>query len=46
MIVLAHAGHWLVSLAYIAPLIFLVGMILVNKVRDRRARPGDPDPPE
>ena len=41
---LAHAGHWLVSLAYIAPLIFLVGVILVGKVRDRRA--GSDDPPE
>jgi hypothetical protein len=28
MIVLAHAGHWLVSLAYIAPLISLFGSIL------------------
>ena len=36
MIVFAHAGHWLVSLAYVAPLLFLVGMILVGKVRDRR----------
>lgn len=35
--VFAHAGHWLVSVAYIAPLIFLVGVILVGKVRDRRA---------
>jgi hypothetical protein len=42
MIVLGHAGHWLVSLAYIAPLIFLVGVILVGKLRDRRAGPGDP----
>ena len=38
---LAHAGHWLVSLAYIAPLIFLVGVIIVGKIRDRRAGPGD-----
>ncbi len=40
--VLAHAGHWLVSLAYIAPLIFLVGVILAGKIRDRRDRSGDP----
>jgi hypothetical protein len=46
MIVVAHAGHWLVSLAYIAPLIFLVGVILVGKVRDRRARSGEAKPPE
>jgi hypothetical protein len=44
MIVLAHAGHWLVSLAYIAPLIFLVGVILAGKIRDRRA--GHDDRPE
>jgi hypothetical protein len=37
MIVFAHAGHWLASLAYIAPLLFLIGVILVGKVRDRRA---------
>jgi hypothetical protein len=36
MIVFAHAGHWLVSLAYVAPLLILVGVILVGKVRDRR----------
>jgi hypothetical protein len=42
--VLAHAGHWLVSLAYIAPLIVLVGVILVGKIRDRRA--GSDDRPE
>ncbi len=40
--VLAHASHWLVSLAYIAPLVFLVGVILVGKIRDRRTGTGDP----
>ena len=40
-IVLAHAGHWLVSVAYLAPLVFLVGVIVAGKIRDRRARPGD-----
>ncbi len=43
MIVLAHAGHWLVSLAYIAPLVFLVGVILVGKFRDRRTGSTDPN---
>ena len=42
MLVLAHAGHWLVSVAYIAPLIFLVGVIIVGKIRDRRTGSGDP----
>ena len=43
VIVLAHAGHWLVSLAYIAPLLFLVGVILVGKIRDRRSGSTDPN---
>ncbi len=43
MIVVAHAGHWLVNLAYIAPLIFLVGVIVVGKIRDRRAGSTDPN---
>jgi hypothetical protein len=42
VIVFAHAGHWLASLAYIAPLLILVGVILVGKVRDRRAERSDP----
>jgi len=43
VIVLAHAGHWLVNLAYIAPLIFLVGVIVVGKIRDRRSGTTDPN---
>jgi len=35
---LAHAGHWLVQLAYLAPLVLLVGMLAVGKLRDRRER--------
>jgi hypothetical protein len=41
MVVLAHAGHWLVSLAYLAPLVFLVGVIVVGKIRDRRGGSDD-----
>lgn len=41
MIPFAHAGHWLVSLAYIAPLLILVGIILAGKIRDRRSGPTD-----
>ena len=42
MTVFAHAGHWLVTVAFIAPLIFLVGVIVVGKIRDRRSVSGDP----
>lgn len=43
MIVLAHAGHWLASLAYIAPLLFLIAVIVVGKIRDRRSGGTDPN---
>jgi uncharacterized membrane protein YtjA (UPF0391 family) len=34
----AHAGHWLAQIAYLAPLIVLVVMLVVGRVRDRRDR--------
>jgi hypothetical protein len=42
VIVFAHAGHWLASLAYIAPLLVLIGVIMVGKIRDRREKETDP----
>jgi len=36
MFVLAHAGHWLAQLAYLAPLLPLVGMLAHGKWRARR----------
>ena len=38
MIVLAHAGHWLPQLLYLAPLIVLIGAIVVGRIRERRER--------
>jgi uncharacterized membrane protein YtjA (UPF0391 family) len=38
MAVFAHAGHWLAQIAYLAPLVLLVVMIVVGRVRERRAR--------
>ena len=38
MIVLAHAGHWLVQLAYLVPLGGLVVAMIVGKLRERRER--------
>ena len=35
---LAHAGHWLVNAAYLAPLVVLVGVIGWGKLKDRRDR--------
>jgi hypothetical protein len=34
----AHAGHWLAQIAYLAPLIVLVVMLVVGRFRERRAR--------
>jgi uncharacterized membrane protein YtjA (UPF0391 family) len=34
----AHAGHWLAQIAYLAPLVVLVVMLVVGRVRDRRNR--------
>ena len=48
MITLAHASHWLVSLAYLMPLVALVGIVVFGKVQDRRrghdAGPGVQEP--
>jgi hypothetical protein len=35
MIVLAHAGHWLAQLLYLAPVLAMVGAILWGKIRNR-----------
>jgi hypothetical protein len=41
VIVVAHAGHWLPQLLYLAPVVVLVGAILVSRRRERReAREG------
>ena len=36
MLVVAHAGHWLVQLIYLVPLLVLVGVIIAGRRRDRR----------
>lgn len=38
---LAHAGHWLVDLLYVLPVVVVVGWLAFNAVRDRRRRRGD-----
>ena len=38
---LAHAGHWLVNLLYVLPVVIVVGMLGWQSWRDRRA--GAPD---
>ena len=38
MIQHAHAGHVLVDLLYAVPLLIMFGLLLVGKLRERRAR--------
>ena len=38
MTLFAHAGHVLVDLLYALPLFIMVGLLLVGKLRERRAR--------
>jgi hypothetical protein len=38
--VFAHAGHWLPQLLYLAPVVVLVGAILVGRLRERREARG------
>ena len=35
---LAHAGHWLAQIAYLAPLVVLDAMLVAGKLRSRRQR--------
>jgi len=38
MVVLAHAGHWLGQLAYLVPLLLLVGVLLHGRWQQRKKR--------
>jgi hypothetical protein len=33
---LAHAGHWIASLLYVAPVVIIVGALLFQSWRDKR----------
>lgn len=43
MTVFAHAGHWIANVAYAAPVLVLLGWMIVVKVRDSRARRREPE---
>ena len=42
MIVFAHAGHWLASLAYAAPVLGLLGWLGVIRLREWREHKRSP----
>jgi uncharacterized membrane protein len=35
---LAHAGHWLAQIGFLAPLVVLVVLLVIGRLRERRAR--------
>ena len=37
---IAHAGHWLTTIAYFVPVVVFLGWLVVTQVRDRRSRSG------
>ena len=46
MLVLAHAGHWLIWVLYAVPVLIVIGSIVISIVRQRReagAEEGRPD---
>ncbi len=42
---IAHAGHWLSSLIYVVPVAVLVGLLMLDRVRNRGREPED-EPPD
>jgi hypothetical protein len=38
MTLIAHAGHWLPQLLYLAPVVVLLGAIGLGRLRERRER--------
>lgn len=40
---LAHAGHWLISLSYFAPVVSFLVWLAIVQIRDRRRGDDDDD---
>jgi hypothetical protein len=36
--VFAHAGHWLLGLGYFSPVLVMIGVLVLGKLRDRSER--------
>lgn len=43
VVILAHAGHWLAGLLYLAPVVIVVGALVLQSYKDRRLGPEDGD---
>ena len=44
MTVYAHAGHVLVDMLYAVPLVIMVGLLVIGRMREKRARGADREP--
>jgi hypothetical protein len=42
MFVIAHAGHWLVTIAYFLPVVGFMGWLAVTQLKERRRQKGGP----
>ena len=42
-LILAHAGHWLAGLLYLAPVVIVVGALIFQSWKDRRRGDLDAD---
>jgi len=38
MVIVAHAGHWIVQVLYVAPLAVFVSILVRTKLKERRER--------
>ena len=38
MTVIAHAGHWLTTIAYFLPVVGFIGWLVVVQIKERRGR--------
>lgn len=44
MTVYAHAGHVIVDMLYALPLVIMVGLLVIGRMREKRARGADRKP--
>lgn len=42
-LILAHAGHWFAGLLYLAPVLIVVGALVLQSWKDRRLGPDEDD---
>jgi hypothetical protein len=45
VLLVAHAGHWLIGVLYAVPVLIVAASIVLTVVRDRRGRRSDEEPP-